>query len=287
MLLFSCGGEKEETTDVADVETTVDTVAVQKVDDGTFSGERRLPTPKEFFEIIRQIGGKRQADLLIPAKNADSFTDNRNRALAFGMFSADIAYVSSYEIGSNTLVYLATLEKLANAMDLGGIFDEELKRRIEGNSGNIDSLFVLSDVAFYNAVEYLKMDMAENVLGLMLAGGWIESMFIVSSIAGEFDAQKPIFENMKGQYLVLETIQEYLLPYNDDEMVLQVYGYLSEIRDIYYEAGTKGEGTTVKKDENGRIILSGGKDVILTAESYGKIVERVKEIRGLILANEL
>jgi hypothetical protein len=285
--LTSCGDDKDEkkadVTDTTDEDTTSQD---NNADNGEFQGEKRLPTPREFFEIIRQIGGKSQPELLMPVDKADQYTDNRMRALAFGVYSADIAYLSSFEIGTNTFVYLSTLEKIANAMDLGGIFDKELKDRMKKNDGNIDSLFALGDMAYYKSVEYLHFDQAEDVLGLMLAGAWVESMYIVTSTAGEFKADNPIFQNLEGQYLVLETIMEYLTPFMDDDMILQVYGSLDEIYQAYMSGGLSEESATTKT-ENGKVVLSGGQRVTLTAESYGKIVEKIKALRGLILTNEI
>ncbi len=284
--LQSCGGE-EKKSDTAEVTTPEDTDE-DEVDQNTEKVvEKRLPTPKEFFEIIKQIGGKSRPELTMDPKLAETYTDNNMRALAFGMYSADIAYLSNYGISGNTLKYLTVLEKMATSMDIGGIFDKELQSRIEANTGDLDSLLALSDIVYYKSVEYLHMDQAEDILGLMLAGGWIESMYIVTNIAGEYDDTKPVFENLRGQVYVLETIQEYLMPYTENnDFVIQVYGNLDELKGFYYEAGVN-ETKTEIKEVNGKKVITGGQEIKMTKETYGKVVGKIAEIRKLVIANEL
>jgi hypothetical protein len=131
------------------------------------------------------------------------------------------------------------------------------------------------------------MDQAEDILGLMLAGGWIESMYIVTNIAGEYDETKPVFENLRGQVYVLETIQEYLMPYTENnDFVIQVYGNLDELKGFYYEAGVN-ETKTEIKEVNGKKVITGGQELKMTKETYGKVVGKIAEIRKLVIANEL
>ena len=248
--------------------------------------ERRLPTPREFFDVIREIGGKYRGELLAPLDVAEKLNDNKSRALLFGVYSADLAYISSFEFGTNALSYLDKLDNLANQMDLGGIFDKELRARIMKNDGNMDSLFAISDVAYIKSVEYLQMDRMEDVLGIMLAGGWIESMYIATSTAGPYQDGKPVFEQLKGQYVVLETIIDFLTPYADDAYVKELLLTLYDILDIYFSAGVTEQAATTEEID-GKTVLGGGNEIIMNAEVYGKIVEKIKQVRGQILSNEL
>lgn len=282
--LVSCGGDEEKTTTK---KTKSDEPKEEpKPDDGkVVIAERRLPTPREFFDVIKQIGGKYRAELLAPLDVADKLNDNKSRALVFGVYSADLAYISSFEFGTNALAYLDKLDGLANKMDLGGIFDTEMRERIMKNDGNMDSLFALSDIAYVKSVEYLQMDRMEDVLGLMLAGGWIESMYIATSTAGTYQEGKPVFEQLKGQYIVLETIIDFLTPYSEDAYVKNVLLSLYEILDVYYSEGVS-ENAATTEVVDGKTVLAGGSELIMNANVYGKIVENVKAVRGRILSNE-
>jgi hypothetical protein len=286
-LLFgtSCGSDEEPKKPTSKKEEPKDTV---EQDPNAFTvDERRLPTPKEFFDVIRMVGGTYRGELLAPLNSNIKFPDNRSRALMFGVYSADLAYISSFEFGTNALAYLNKIDEMAKEMDLEGIFDKELRERIMKNDGNLDSLFIISDVAYQKSIEYLQMGQMEDILGLMLTGGWIESMYIVSSSAGKYDEKNPIFDQLKGQYLVLETILEYLEPYSGkNDFMLQVFGMMSDLRDAYYSGGTAGDETQVTQAD-GMLVLSGGQSVVMNAEVYGKIVEKIAQIRKLMISNEI
>lgn len=261
----------------------------QEAPDNVLSEEAvGVPSPKFFFEVIRDLGEDSNPDILIPVSSAQNFTEERTQALAFGMYSADLAYVSSYEIGSDAIEYLKVVEEMTNTLNISGIFDQKLKERLTSNSDNIDSVFAFADVAYNNSVRYLKANDKEKVMALMLAGAWIESMFLVTSVAGDYDPQVSAFDAIKQQHLVLEAILEELEPFQDtDDDVFQIYAELDAIQEMFYAAGTEGEEASYERDANGRFIIKGGRSVVLNAENYGTIVESVHNMREAILNNQI
>jgi hypothetical protein len=82
---------------------------------------------------------------------------------------------------------------------------------------NKDSLMFILSNTYRRADAYLKENDRSNVASLMLAGGWIESLYIQAEIAKQFQANEKILESIKQkvaeQKHPLDNLIKVLSPY--------------------------------------------------------------------------
>ena len=288
-MLFSCGGE-EAKEEGAETNVSVGKEEEPKVETDTEEGahvvEHRLPTPNQFFEFVKKVGGESREDLLNPIENMPSYHTEEKKALNFGVYFADLAYMNNFEINANSYSYLKGLSGLAENLNISKIFNEELVAGMQANSENADSLQIYSSKTYQSAYSYLEDNNKRDVLSYMLAGGWVESMHIAIGIAGEYSEENQMIQQIADQNVVLESIYEHMLiSSQENESLVEMAMKLEELKGIF-DANKSAEKTKATTGDNGKVTFGGGSDVILDKAAFGTIVEKIAEIRSEIITNE-
>lgn len=278
ILMMSCGGEGgDELQNVIVPDSTVNNIPEQP------AVEYAVPTPNELFEIIKIQGGEQRVGLVNSLDNRSKYVELKSKALNFGVYSADLAYLSCFGIGTEFLRYFKMIEEMGEELGISGAFDEELMDRIENNEGDTDTLFAISNETYYDSYLYLEENGKGVELCLIMAGGYIESLYIICNLVDEFKEGDPIIEKIGDQKLVLENLLDFILQYSDDQLVSEVMDDLITLSDVFETSMEFEEsGTSIDKTEN-RLVLSGGGSYKMTKNSLEKISAKAKELRDNII----
>ncbi|MFN3342986.1 MAG: hypothetical protein ACK40M_09840 [Flavobacteriales bacterium] len=270
--IAGCGGGEETSS----VTTVVDTnQVVEPTEPKVFY---QIPTPNEFFSVIKEIGGKSRPELMNPVANTEKYTETRFKALNFGIYSADIAYASCYEIGQSALEYFKAVEKMGNELDISSAFDESVFKRIEQNLTEGDSLVSISNETYFDAYNYLEENDRGNILALVVAGGWVESIYVVSNLAGPYKDKNPLIERMAQQGHTLTNVIEFMRKYIDDPAVGMTIAQLEEIQMIY-ETLEVVEKEITTENTGDKLNFSGNAEFKFSKETYEDLTNKVKELR--------
>lgn len=278
-LLPSCGGSNEDdTTNVVVKDTT--TVVDQNEQPAV---EYAVPTPNELFEIIKIQGGEQKVGLVNPLDNRSKYVELKSKALNFGVYSADLAYMSCFGIGTEFLMYFKAIEEMGEELGISGAFDKDLMERIENNEGDSDSLFEISNETYYDSYLYLEENDKGVELCLIMAGGYIESLFIICNLVDKFDAKDPVVEKIGDQKLVLENLMDFILQYSDDQMVSEVLDDLISLSEVFETSMEFEESGTTVDNTDGKLVLSGGGSYKMTPNALEKIKAKATELRNNII----
>jgi hypothetical protein len=274
-MVWGCSGGDEGAQKVEEEEVVVK----DTVDNGP-KPFFQIPTPNELFTVIKEIGGKPRTDLMNPIANVDKYSDSYQKGINFGVYSADLAYASAYEMGTTSLDYFKAINKMGEELGVSGAFDKTIFERVEKNLDNGDSLLSISNDTYFEAYSYLEENEKGAVLGLIVTGGWIESMYIVTNLVDKYSDTNPIIERIAGQKYTLENLLGYLYEYPEDENVGMAVAELQKLEAIYGLMEVTGDlnSTTVEK-EGDLNVISGGKAIKITKETFLELKAVVKEIR--------
>lgn len=279
ILLSSCGGDhSDEDVSVNDT-TKVDTTA--EVNNGLETGELsfQVPSPGEMLTFIKLVGGKnnKNTSFLNSVENTKNYTDAKSKALNFGVYSCDLSYCSTFEMGPEAIKYFAVVKKLGDEIGISTSISPEVAKRIQENVGNPDSLAAITDDLYYSSFETLQNSKQGSTLAMVIAGGYIESLYIVTNLV-KYEAKSPGIERVADQKYTLENIVDFLKKYESDASVAEVLNELKGLQDEF----SKLKETTAEdvKGKDGVKVLGGGTNIEMTAEQYKAISEKVKSIRN-------
>jgi hypothetical protein len=238
----------------------------------------QVPSPGEMLTFIKMVGGKnnKNVSFLNSPDNQKNYTDNKSKALNFGIYSCDLSYCSIFEIGSEALRYFKTVKQLGDQIGVSSAISPEVLKRLEGNIGNPDSLSVITDDVYFTSFEALESSKQGPTLSLVVAGGWIESLYIATSLA-KYDEKSPVVERLADQKYTLDNLIEFLKKYESDANVAGVLTQFTELQAEFNKIGEKDAAAATDKSKN---VLGGGKELAITADQYKAIVEKIKAIRN-------
>ncbi|MEO6302973.1 MAG: hypothetical protein ABIP51_07355 [Bacteroidia bacterium] len=272
----SCGGgEKTEEIETGDSVKTEEP-QINPVSETFF----QVPSPGEMLTFIKMVGGKNNKNtsfLNVPA-NEKNYTDNKSKALNFGIYSCDLSYCSIFEIGSEALKYFASVKRMGDQIGVSTAIKPEVLKRLEKNVGSSDSLAVITDDVYFSSFEALEDSKQGPTLALVVAGGWLESIYIATNLA-KYEEKSPVIERLADQKYTLENLVEFLKKHESDPNVAAVKadfdGLLAEFNKI-----SEKDVTAAGKEGGKTAMLGGGKQLFITKEVYEAIVAKIKSVRN-------
>lgn len=274
LMLVSCGGDKTEGGDeMSGVDSLKTEIHTEQITETFF----QVPSPGEMLNFIKTVGGKnnKNVSFLNSPDNQKNYTDNKAKALNFGIYSCDLSYCSIFEIGSEALKYFKTVKQLGDQIGVSSAIQPEVLKRLEGNVANPDSLSLITDDVYFSSFETLENSKQGPTLSLVVAGGWIESLYIVTSL-GKYEPNSPLVNRVADQKYTLENLIEFLKKYESDASVASVLVQFKELLAEYDKISEKDVPASTEKSKN---VLAGGKDLVISADQYKTIVAKVKAIR--------
>ncbi len=227
VLLASCGGGQE----IGDTERTDDTLTTPKETEVLSVGGRlfSIPSPVQAALAIKQAGLQYRNDLGVPLQKLDSATGKVAQAALLGAYGADLAYATVNGDGQRAMATLVAIEKLGSKLDLSNAFDKDLMDQFRSNLNNEDSLLRFSGKAFGAADRYLKTNDREDVSTLVLAGGWVESIYLLLSDPNTGNDQK-LIDRIGDQKNTLDGLIELLTDNEMDQMAEPIMLAMKELR---------------------------------------------------------
>lgn len=273
----SCGdGEKSEEIE------TVDSVTTEKPNvDNLSETFFQVPSPGEMLTFIKMVGGKNNNNVsfLNPVSNEKKYTDNKSKALNFGVYSCDLSYCSIFGIGSESLKYFKTVKGMGEEIGVSTAIKPEVLKRIEANIGQPDSLALITDDVYFSTFEALEAGQQGATLSLVVAGGWLESIFIATNLA-KYEEKSPLIDRLADQKYTLENLIDFLKKYDSDANVVAVKTDFEGLLLEFNKIGEKDVEKINSKKSNTTAMLGGGKQLVITKEIYDSISAKIKTIRN-------
>lgn len=275
-LITACGGEEKKQVR-ADVPESEEQMQDANVD-------FNIPSPSEQFALIAKMDGVKNTSLMHDPENADSYATSAKKALNFGVYTADVAYLTSFNETNKYLNYFGKLEKLGTDIGVAKVFGTELGELAKKWDGNADSLFRLSDETYNRTFQRLiEIDKGDE-LSLMLVGGWVESMYLMIGSSKAYGKSPMLAQAVADQKLVAENLLEFLVSYKDNAEIDRYTKELRAVLDIYGKMSCSSSETKVE-NANGKLNFSGGEQCSMTQTCFTELKAYIGKLRSEIITN--
>jgi hypothetical protein len=231
LTLFNCSGGDKKKEGVE--ETPVDTAKV--VNNGVLNVRGELfsiPSPVQTAMLIQKTGSSYDKSILNVTSNSGQYKTDFSKALNLGIYGADLGYVTMYSKTQDALSYLAAVKKIADDLGVSGAFDAKTMDRINKNITVKDSMLVLVGVAYRASDAFLKNNQRNDVSGLILAGGWIESLNFAISV-NKLKENEEIKMRIAEQKQALGSIIKLLSQYQSQSGYSELIDDLKDLAKVY------------------------------------------------------
>ena len=148
-----------------------------------------LPTPIEASMLIKNWGVP-HPDLLNDPASASGYTTKKKQAVNFGVYITDMTTAGIYEQTQTVLRYRQAILQLVEGLGLQSIVSPQVMQQLEENINNRNKLLeIISDI-YARCTDFLSNDDRDFYALAMLTGGWVEGMFIATSMIDENQVSK-------------------------------------------------------------------------------------------------
>ena len=276
--LISCAEEAANEAEVSEEVVEENVVVEDQV-------HYQIPSPHETMEFLKSIGADYHPEVLCNTDIREKFVDLKGKSMGMGIFIADLAYTANFEKYQESIKYFSAIIKMSEDIGIGSSFDGALLARIENNLTNPDSLQAISDASYYRIIGDLEANDRGKIVGMIAAGGFLESLFIAVQLVDKFDENDPVISRIAAQKLVYENIVNYLEQYKSDQNVEWTLMELENLQQIFSEISDNRRDTEFSQGNKGKRVLGGKGGVYITEQEFEDLRGQVTMLRNTITFN--
>jgi len=279
-LTFCKSERKESSVESELINIEVDTTSVfLKYQSTVFS----LPSPHQVSVILKMNEVSYNPKLINDEQNFSRYSTTMRKALNLGIYGTDLGYLNIYNRTEEAITYYLIVDKLAKELEISQAVDEATLRKIEANLSHNDSILSIISSTYKDIDQYLSANNREAVGILILAGGWLESLYLSTQTLLD-NYSKNLVKHITKQKYPLEKLIRLMAPYYDQskefsELIDQFtdLAYEFDCIDIFYNY----KEPKVYPDKKLTVINS-QTELNLNNYNLAKISKKVEEIRNKI-----
>jgi hypothetical protein len=259
------------------------------VDDGAKESSRSeniklilhtVPTPMSTASLIKEAGADFNAALLSSTENTGRFNSAVKQSLALGVFGADLSYSSMFDKEAEAIVYLSATQKMCADLGIEGALDNDVFARMNANKENRDSVLVIVSDTYYSMDLYLKDIGREDLLSLIIAGGWIEGLYLAGN---HYKGNSALADRIAEQKFSAKSLINLIDSYSNAPHLKDTRDKIAEINKLFDKITVEQAPTTTTKDASGNTIVNGGGTFKYTNSDVDAIVAAVNALRSEIV----
>lgn len=278
-----CGGDEttdEKIEDPLATENETKENQLLEIDGKVFS----IPSPIQTATLIKNSGTNYNKEMLNEPNKVTNYSTGFKKAVNLGVYGADLGYVTMYDQTQDAISYLTAVKSIGDDLGVSSAFDMELVERFEKNIGNKDSLLAFVSDAYKASDRYLKNNQQNDVGGLILAGGWIESLYFATN-AANMTKNKEIIRRVGEQKTTLNNLIKLLTPYYSKPDFTALVDKLMELNEIYDQVQITYTYVKPTTDaEKKTTTINSTTEVSIDEELLKSISDKVVEIRSDIIS---
>lgn len=275
--MFGCKGEETDKND--GIKTNQGKVF--KFKNKMFS----LPSPFHVSDLVIKISEDFNSDLLNQTSNKMKYISTEKKALNLGVYTADLGYCNVYDQYALTSQYIKVVRSLSSDLQILNVYTTEILDEIERNLQNKDSLHKIFAESYREADIYLSDNEREDVSVMIMAGGWIESMYLMTQISQK-NQNLFLIERIGEQKYSLENIVKLMLQYKNSSTIIsnEILEKLLDLKKTYsnLEILYEYDKHIVLPNEKKTVIISNTK-INMTESLLTEITKKVETLREMVI----
>lgn len=244
-----------------------------------------ISSPVEIAALIKNLGTPFSKEILAPTEYTNNYNTNYAQAFALGVFSADLGYLNMYNKTGSVIDYLSTIKKLADAINVGQYFDFTTLKRLASNSSNVDSLKYISVHSFNQMDQSLRERKRGNLSALIIAGAWLEGIYITVQVAKDKPDPK-LIDKIGEQKIILSDLMLLLQSYAKDPIFKNYTNEFKLIKSKFDEVTiTYEQGEPQEVVENGMLMIKQtSRSIVNMSDTQLKTISStVEEVRNRLI----
>jgi len=151
-----------------------------------------MPDRKLILKLIEENKIEYDPQFLNDPNSVLKYSIEFYKAVNLGIYGSDLSIANSFDQTQESMVFLKCVNSLAVNIGVNNAFDQVMFDRMEANRENKDSTLEIITNAFKKADQILKINNRPATSAVILAGSWIEGMYVSCQMAQTINNEKII-----------------------------------------------------------------------------------------------
>ena len=245
-----------------------------------------ISSPIEMASLMKTLNVPFSQKYLATTKNVSTYSTGQAKAFNLGVFACDLGYLNMYGKVTLVLDYISAMMNLANGINVGQFFDYGTMKRIATNNQNIDSMVIISQQSFNKMDKYLQSSKRGHLSILMVAGVWIEGLYLTSRFYLERPGERRLGESIGEQKVMLDQLLLILGNFEEDRYIADVITELGTLKELFSDIKITveiGEPKRIEIDGMLTIVQTETSVVNYTDEQMNNIVKQAEVVRNKLI----
>ena len=265
-------------------EVKADTATVNKRVQNIKDVFYNIPSALEISQLLKESGVAYSELYPSNPMNVSKYSSQKGQSLNLGIYATDLSYAGIYEQKEEAMMYLTCANRLATSLGIPDAFNENTISRINANIDNEDSLLDIITEDYWNTDAYLKNSDRQEISAYIMAGGWIEGLYIATQIASHSSGNGELLNRVAEQKLSLNELSALIDTYPEDAGIQGIKNKLKKLKDAYSDVGIKDSKMKVSTDTTSNTSTLGGEEkVLMTPEQFKNIAIVTAMVRNEII----
>lgn len=192
-----------------------------------------LPTSAEVIKMLTELEVGYMIGISNPAENAKRYVTSSSKAINMGIYGADLSYATLYNMNQDVINYLDAIRILANDLNMSKIYNQRLYDQIKDSFDNRDKLVEILKGAFNGTYNYLNENEQQSQALMVVAGAWVEGMYITTHISEAVFHVQGIVEVLLEQKQSFELFMDLAKPHAEDPAVKNILEMFAPMSKVY------------------------------------------------------
>ncbi|MBX2972551.1 MAG: hypothetical protein KF797_05570 [Flavobacteriales bacterium] len=277
--LTGCGSEPAA-QDQLNVDTIADSTKAERMVK-TKKIFYNIPSPMETAALLKKAGAQYNSKILNDVKSVDKYTAASQQALNLGVYGADLSYASVFNHTQESMFYTSCSRKLADRLGVTNAFNDSTLELMQSKMSDRDGLLDIISRTYWDVDAYLKDNGRDNISALMIAGGWVEGLYIATQVSATNDTpelRQRIAEQKHSLADLIGLIGSYEV---EDARLNGVKADLDALQALYAAVALPEPGASLTTGTDGSAVIGGGTPpATLTDDQIKAIREKTAAIRN-------
>lgn len=192
-----------------------------------------MPTPFELTSMLKDIQANYVSGSLNPADKVEKYFTEKSKAVNLGVYGADLAYAATYDQKQDIKVYSKALKTLIDQLGITIDYSNMLSDQFKEKVNNKDTLTKYITNTFFDTYKYLKEKSNPDLALMMIAGMWVEAMYIATNISEDTYHYSGLVQIIAKQDKSYEVLMKMLNSRNSDKDIKELENKLSILKPVY------------------------------------------------------
>ncbi|WP_423127277.1 hypothetical protein [Gaoshiqia sp. Z1-71] len=198
-----------------------------------------LPSAFEVTNMLNEIEASYIVGIANKPEKVSGYLSEFGKAVNLGIYTADLAYATTYNQKSDIQDYFKASETLVRELDFTSAFEKNLPEQIDANIDNKEALVGIVTDMFQRAYSYLNQQGRTELSYLVLSGTVIEGLYLTTNISENTFQNPKLIEAILFQKEPLTDLENMLANHAESDLLKDVYLDIKQINAIYaLEEGT-------------------------------------------------